>query len=123
MTDITSRPDIERLVDTFYGLVRGDDLLGPIFDDVAHVDWAEHLPKMYAFWDAVLFGTPGFKGNPLATHVMLSRKTALTEREFGRWITLFHQTVDQEFAGPMAIEAKRRAEQIAMTMQYHVNAR
>jgi hemoglobin len=122
MTDITSRADVERLVDTFYEHVRGDDLLGPIFDEVARVDWVTHLPKMYAFWEAVLFGVAGFKGNPLATHLALARKTPLTAREFHRWVALFHEAVDRLFAGPTAREAKRRAEHIAATMHYHVTA-
>ena len=122
MTDISSRADVERLVDTFYEHVRSDELLGPIFDDVARVDWVTHLPKMYAFWEAVLFGVAGFKGNPLATHLALAQRTPLTAREFGQWIALFRQAVDERFAGPMAAEAKRRAEQIATTMQYHLTA-
>lgn len=121
-SDIESRPDIERLVDTFYDHVRSDDLLGPIFNDVAHVDWSAHLPRMYTFWESVLFGAPGFKGNPLATHIALAQKTPLTTREFDRWVDLFHQTVDQLFAGPMATDTKRRAALIAATMQHHVGA-
>jgi hemoglobin len=120
MTDLTSRSDIERLVDTFYEGIRSDDLLGPIFNEVARVDWATHLPKMYAFWEAVLFGVPGFKGNPMATHFGLARQTPLTAREFNRWVALFQQTVDRLFVGPMATEAKQRAAQIALTMQHHL---
>ena len=63
MKDLSSRADVERLVDAFYVRVRDDRQLGPIFNDVARVDWAVHLPKMYAFWDAVLFGTPGTKAS------------------------------------------------------------
>jgi hemoglobin len=122
LTDIASRTDIEQLVDTFYGQVRADDRLGPIFNDVARVDWATHLPKMYAFWDAVLFGVPGFKGNPLATHHALAQHAPLTAREFDRWVALFHRSVDLLFAGPTAEEAKRRAQQIAATMLYHLAA-
>jgi hemoglobin len=122
LTDISSRADVERLVDTFYEHVRSDELLGPIFDDVARVDWATPLPKMYAFWEAVLFGVAGFKGNPLATHLALARRTPLTAREFRRWVALFHQAVDRLFAGPTAMEAKRRAEHIAATMHYHLTA-
>ena len=121
MTDLSSRPDVERLVDAFYDRVREDDLLGPIFNDVARVDWAEHLPKMYAFWEAVLFGVPGFKGNPMATHLALAQRTPLTSVEFDRWIGLFHETIDTLFAGPVATEAKRRSVQIAMTMQHHLS--
>jgi len=120
MKDITSRADIERLVDTFYEHVRNDEQLGPIFNEVARVNWATHLPKMYAFWDAVLFGVTGFKGNPLATHYALAKQAPLTPREFRQWVALFHQAVDRLFAGPMAADAKRRAEQIAATMQQHL---
>lgn len=120
MTDITSRTDIERLVDTFYEHVRSDELLGPIFNEIARVDWPTHLPKMYAFWDAVLFGVPGFKGDPMGTHFTLAQRTPLTAREFDRWVALFQQAVDQLFAGPMATQAKRRAEHIAATLQYQL---
>ena len=66
--DITTRADIERLVDTFYERVRGDEILAPIFDDVAHTDWARHLPKMYDFWTTVLFGQAAYSGTPLSVH-------------------------------------------------------
>jgi hemoglobin len=120
--DIASRSDIIRLVDTFYGRVRSDDLLGPIFDGVAHVDWGAHLPKMYAFWESVLFGTAGFKGNPLAVHRELAVLTPLTSREFGRWIDLFHASVDELFSGPTAQAARLRATRISLTMQAHIAA-
>jgi len=122
MPDLTSRTDIERLVDTFYARVRVDERLGPIFNETARVDWDEHLPRMYAFWEAVLFGVPGFKGNPLATHLALAQLTPLTAREFERWVDLFHQSVDALFAGPMAVAAKQRAASIAATMQEHLAA-
>lgn len=118
--DIASRSDIVRLVDAFYDRVRVDEILGPIFNDVAHVDWAAHLPKMYDFWDAVLFGKAGFKGNPLAVHRALAEQTPLTVREFYRWVVLFHETVEELFAGAVADEAKLRAFRIAETMRYHI---
>jgi hemoglobin len=120
--DLGSRADVERLVDAFYERVRADDLIGLIFNDIVRVDWAAHLPKMYAFWTSVLFGEAGFKGNPLAVHVALARRTPLTPRAFERWISLFHATVDQLFTGPVADEAKQRAMRIAGVMQYHIAA-
>jgi len=120
--DITSRGDIVRLVDDFYAEIRQDTILGPIFDDVARVDWAAHLPRMYDFWDAVLFGTPGFKGNPLAVHRALARQAPLNSTEFDRWIALFHLTVDALFAGPVADEVKRRALRVAAVMQHAIAA-
>ena len=119
--DIASRVDIERMVDGFYARVQVDPLLGPIFNDVAATDWATHLPKMYAFWDGVLFATPGFRGNPLAVHLALGQKVALGQPEFDRWLQLFHQTNDELFAGPMATEAKARSMRIAGVMQHHLS--
>jgi hemoglobin len=120
--DLDSRDAIVELVDAFCAHVRADDLLGPIFDDVAQVDWAAHLPRMYAFWDSVLFGTPGFKGNPLAVHLQLGRRARLTAREFERWLELFNGSVDALFAGPGAEAAKARAARIATVMLHHLDA-
>ena len=120
--DIATRDDIVALVDGFYTRVRDDDLLGPIFDDIAHVDWAAHLPKMYDFWDAVLFGRAQFKGNPLAVHRALATRAPMTAAAFERWVVLFRATVDELFSGPVASEATQRAARIAMTMQYHIAA-
>ena len=119
--DISSRDDIILLVNSFYASVRADSILGPIFDDVAHTDWDTHLPKMYDFWETVLFGTTtGFRGNPLAVHLDLASRVPLGAREFGRWIELFHRNVDMLFAGLMAEDAKARALRIAAVMQHHI---
>ena len=40
--DIRDRRDVACLVNVFYDRVRADDVLGPIFDDIAHVDWPTH---------------------------------------------------------------------------------
>lgn len=80
---------IRTLVDTFYDTVRGDDLLGPIFD--RHVaDWSLHLPKMYAFWSTVVLRTGRYSGRPLDAH---QRLPDLSRAHFDRWIALWMQTV------------------------------
>ena len=119
--DIGSRADIERLVNTFYVRVRADERLGAIFDRIARVGWDTHLPKMYDFWESVLFGTGIYQGNPLAVHQMLAQRTPMTDLEFNRWVELFHQTVDDLFTGPLALETKLRASRIAALMQERLN--
>ena len=122
MTDLTDRADIVRLVDAFYDRVRADAILSPIFDGIARVDWAVHLPKMYDFWESVLFGRAVFKGNPLVVHRELAGRAALTSTEFDRWIQLFQSSVDDLFVGSCADEAKSRASRIALVMQHHIAA-
>ena len=120
--DIASRTDIVRLVDRFYEDVRADGILGPIFNDVARTDWDRHLPKMYDFWEAVLFSAPVFNGNPLAVHRDLAARVPLGASEFARWLALFHRSVDMLFRGPRAEDTKRRASRIAAVMQHHIQA-
>ena len=48
--DISTSKDIKTLVDAFYNDVKQDSIIGYVFNDVAHVDWHEHLPKMYKLY-------------------------------------------------------------------------
>jgi hemoglobin len=111
MTDITSEADVRRLVDEFYAAIRADALLNPIFSDVAKVDWAAHLPKMYAFWNGLILGKPGYAGAPFPPHTVLP----VGREHFARWVALFHETVDANFAGPAAKRARDAASSIAHT--------
>jgi hemoglobin len=113
--DIHTDEDIKQLIDAFYEKVRSDEVIGYIFNDIAQVDWAHHLPKMYAFWQFLLLGQETYQGNPMEVHRRLHEKVKLTEAHFDRWLLLFHQTVDELFEGLVAEEAKNRSALIAMT--------
>jgi hemoglobin len=121
LPDITGRPDIVVLVDRFYEKVRVDTLIGPIFNDIAQVDWAVHLPKLYAFWQTVLFGDGGFRGNPLGIHFKLMEKTPMDWPRFERWLALFNETVDELYAGDRAGHIKRAAEDMAHVIHSRLN--
>lgn len=107
-TDITNLKDIILFVDDFYDKVQQDELIGPIFNGRI-TDWEPHLEKMYKFWNAALFGVPGFKGNPFAKHAPLP----IEGKHFDRWLTLFRETIDANFEGNMASDTKSRAELMA----------
>jgi len=111
--DIRNIDDIILLVDEFYKKVNEDKLLSPVFNELARVNWDEHLPIMYSFWSAVLFETNTYKGQPLTSHIDLPIFT----EHFQRWLKLFRQTVDENFKGPKAEEAKEKAESIALIFQ------
>ena len=112
LSDIDSLESIRFLVDSFYSNVREDELIGPIFEDEIN-DWDVHLPKMYQFWERLLFGTGEYQGNPFQKHVSLP----VAKEHFTSWVNLFVRTVDERFAGPKAEEAKRLARSIAGTFQ------
>jgi hemoglobin len=121
LPDLLGRPDIERLVNAFYEVVRKDAFLGFIFDEVARTNWETHLPRMYAFWETVLFRTGGYTGNPVAAHAKLVPHTEMGRAQFDRWLLLFHQTVDCLFCGPNADHIKNCAQDMANVLYSRVN--
>jgi hemoglobin len=114
--DITNRADIQLLVDSFYDKVKKDDVIGYLFNDVAQVNWQHHLPRMYDFWENIIFQTGGFKGNPMVVHAQLHEKSPLSKEHFAHWQKLFLATVDELFEGDKAELAKQRARSIATMM-------
>lgn len=116
LKDITNRNDIILLVDTFYGKVKNDEVIGYIFTDIAKVNWATHLQIMYNFWENILFFTGNYAGNPMQVHKKIHEKSAFTEAHFQHWTKLFTATVDELFQGKKAEEIKERATNIAQVM-------
>lgn len=118
--DIQSRSDIQLLVDRFYDKVKQDEAISYLFIDVAKVDWEHHLPRMYDFWENIVFQTGGFTGNPMAAHLQLNQKSPLKQEHFVRWLQLFFETVDELFDGDNAELIKQRAQSIATMMQIKI---
>ena len=116
LPDLQGRDDIKVVVDAFYEKVRGDNLLGFIFDEVASVNWDLHLPKMYDFWETMVFRSGSYSGNPLLPHLKLGSQTEMGTAQFDRWKALFFETVDSRFSGSKADHLKSAAEDMAQVM-------
>ena len=110
--DIRSGDGIKLMVELFYSNARQDPLLGPIFERMIN-DWEEHLPTMYQFWERLLFGFSDYSGNPFQKHLNFS----LEKEHFSGWVKIFTQTIDGNFSGLKAEEAKRLARNIANSFQ------
>ena len=104
LPDLTSRADIIRLVDAFYDRIRRDEKLGPIFNDIAQVNWETHLPKMYDFWDTVLFRAGTFRGNPLAAHAKLVSTADMSKASFDHWLDLFFFYRNYKNSNPLLLQ-------------------
>lgn len=115
--DIADIEDIKLLVNRFYGSVRQDELLGPIFDEVIQDRWPEHLEKMYRFWQTVLLEEHTYYGSPFPPHA----KLPVEKQHFERWIKLFFATIDNHFDGELACEAKWRAQKMAEMFNYKID--
>jgi hemoglobin len=86
---------IAELVEKFYGRVRQDALLGPVFAAVQ--DWDAHLARLRDFWSSVVLTTGRYHGQPMRAHLPLS----LIGNHFDRWLDLFEQSA-REVCPPAA---------------------
>lgn len=105
---------IRKVVHAFYGKVRQDAFIGPIFARAIGENWDPHLAKMCDFWSSVMLMSGRYKGNPMVAHMRLK---SVRPDHFARWLELFRQTV-REICPPEAAEAfVTRSENIARSLQ------
>ncbi len=111
--DLDTSEEIAEMVRRFYADVAMDALLGPMFDDVAQVDWTEHRAKLTAFWCRALLGQQGYAGNPFRAHARVHAKQAFTSAHFERWLLLFRETLELGWTGPNVARARALADNVA----------
>lgn len=111
---------IPPLLDRFYGRVRADPDLGPIFNG-AVTDWPEHLARLHDFWSSVMLGSGRYKGNPVAVHLMHAEQ--IGPETFARWLALWKQTTDEMLSPPLAAALQAKADRIAESLQLAITYR
>jgi hemoglobin len=116
-TDILNIDDVKLLVNDFYGKIRDNELLSPIFNGVIKDNWPAHLEKMYGFWQTLLLDVQAYSGSPFLKHA----KLPIEKEHFDTWIGLFNETVDEHFTGEKASEAKWRAARMSEMFQYKLD--
>jgi hemoglobin len=107
---------LTELVHRFYGKVRADGTLGPIFADRI-TDWEPHLARMVAFWSSVALMTGRYHGAPVPAHTGLP----VTQGHFDHWLALFRETAHEvctpQGADHVIIRAERIARSLLMAVQ------
>jgi len=112
--DLCTDEEITALVHDFYGRVRADAQLGPIFD--THVrDWDAHLQRMASFWSSLMRGTGTYSGTPMPVHIALP---GLRAEFFQQWLALFHETALTLPNRRFAERAEEFAHRIARSLWY-----
>lgn len=106
---------LTELVHRFYGKVREDVVLGPIF--AARIeDWEQHLERMVSFWSSVALMTGRYHGAPVPKHADLP----VTWADFERWLALFRETAHEVCPAEGAAHVIERAERIARSLNMAV---
>jgi hemoglobin len=106
---------IAKLVATFYGRARQDDLIGPIFN-AAVKDWDYHIAQISDFWSSMMLKTSSYNGRPMRPHLVLPLKG----EHFDRWLLLFEQTAREIFEGDVAEAFILRARRIADSFEISI---
>ena len=108
-TDLATRSAVHDLVVEFYREVILDDLLGPVFDDAAEVDWAVHIPKLVDYWCRILLGEPSPPLRTVPAHRALHELVPIRAEHCDRWWELWSGAVDRQWCGSTAQHAKDHA--------------
>lgn len=106
--------NIRDLVYGFYDRVRGDALLGPVFEEALAGRWDEHLPKMCRFWGSLVLGSKTYRGNVQQAHMPL---TGIEPQHFNRWLYLFLDTVESRYEPAASVRFMEPALRIAQSLQ------
>jgi hemoglobin len=114
--DLDHRGAVHDVVVHFYREIVFDDLLDPVFGEVAEVDWAVHIPKLIDYWCRVLLGEHGYAGAIHAAHRHVHDIEAFRPEHFDRWYSLWVASVDAGWEGPFAERAKRHAARVATSL-------
>lgn len=109
-----TEPALARLVETFYGRVRQDDLVGPLFNDAVG-DWPAHLAKLADFWSSVMLTSGRYKGNPVVKH--LKHLARITPEMFDRWLAIWRETTAELLPPAAAAQLQDKAGRIAESLQ------
>lgn len=120
--DLDSTDKIAHFISLFYEQVLKDDLLKPIFVDVAQINLEQHLGHIRAYWEKLLLGKREYQRNTMEIHRALDAKSRLTPAQFERWLALFISTAEAHFIGEKTTKAIRIATNIAGNMEdrfYH----
>lgn len=107
---------VKTLVHTFYGRVREDAMLGPIFEEKLAGRWEPHLAKLVDFWSSIAMATGRYHGRPMPPHFNLG----LEEEHFAAWLSLFEATARDVCPPDAAAFFIDRAHRIADSFQMNL---
>lgn len=119
LSDIRTEGDIKTLVDTLCQKATNDTLLGASFGAAARIHWPHYLTTQYRYWSSTLLGQGTTEGDPLPEQLVLPHSGPHVQH----WLDLFSSTVEENFCGTKAEQAKQLAKQLATRLSTAARSR
>ena len=113
-----NKEGIQKLMDLFYGKVRKDKDLGPIFNGQIGTDdisWDEHKKKIASFWGGIFLGETEYQGMPIYAHLELP---PFPREFFNIWLNYFEESCKNIFEEQAAQQLIQRAHIISQRFQF-----
>lgn len=101
---------LTELVQRFYGKLRVDPTLGPIFERQIGATWDAHLVTIADFWSNMTLRTRRYMGRPMGAHFKIPD---IAPEHFAIWLAAWFETVDEVCPPDTQEFLKARATQIA----------
>jgi len=117
ISGLVTEAGIRQLLDLFYGRVRRDPKLGPVFAravGTSNADWERHLARLADFWSTIMLRSGRYHGDPFSVHLRLPD---LDPAMFDRWLALFDETCAELFGPDVADAFRERAERVARSLR------
>ena len=115
-----TRALIHDVLHDFYGKVRQDAMLGPIFENAIGGNWDRHIEKVILFWTTATRLDTGYKArNFMPAHM---RHASIGAEQLSRWLSLFQETLAErctrEASEVLVDIAERMAENIRVGLSH-----
>jgi hemoglobin len=112
---------IESVVVAFYGKVRVDPVLGPIFENAIGADWDAHIKRIISFWLTATRLARGYEGRRFMPAHLQHR--SIHADHLPRWLALFRQTLEERCSPLQATVLADIAERMAENIELGLNRR
>jgi len=113
--DALAEETLAPILAAFYGKVRPDPLLGPVFaEKIPDERWPHHLATIQDFWSSVLLKSGRDKGSPFGRHLGIA---GIDPAHFARWLGLFEETAAEHFPPEIAASLVERAHRIGDSLK------
>lgn len=119
--DIETREELEEILKIFYKKAFADELIGYFFTEVVPLDLKTHIPVIANFWESIVFNKPNYRKNVMEVHQHIHHLSKIQKEHLDRWVKIFTETLDENFAGAKTELMKQRARSIATLMDIKLN--